>query len=60
MKLNELVYSVSSRIAKKAGLQYSTEDPKELQSFIEDLIPALSPELSDSIKIVQSKDAMYT
>lgn len=46
MKLNELVYSVSSRIAKKAGLQYSTEDPKELQSFIEDLIPALSPELT--------------
>lgn len=46
MKLNELVYSVSSRIADKAGLQYSTEDPKELQSFIEDLIPALSPELT--------------
>ena len=46
MKLNELVYSVSSRIAEKAGLQYSTENPKELQSFIEDLIPALSPELT--------------
>lgn len=46
MKLNELVYSVSSRIAEKAGLQYSTEDPKELQSFIEGLIPALSPEIT--------------
>lgn len=46
MKLNEFVCKVSTRIAGKTGLNFSTEDPEELRSFIEELVPALGSELS--------------